>query len=78
MVTTHGPLRVFSLLHHGRAALINFGEQGSVEVSGWADRVRLVDAKMWARGNFRPSAWLPSSGGVGAAGRLCGLGRRRS
>lgn len=44
VVTTDGPLRVFSLLHHGRAALINFGEQGSVEVSGWADRVRLVDA----------------------------------
>jgi 2-polyprenyl-6-methoxyphenol hydroxylase-like FAD-dependent oxidoreductase len=43
--TTDGPLRVYSLLHHGRAALINFGEPGSVEVSGWADRMRLVDAK---------------------------------
>jgi 2-polyprenyl-6-methoxyphenol hydroxylase-like FAD-dependent oxidoreductase len=45
VVTAHGPLRVFSLLHHGRAALINFGEQESVDVSGWADRVRLIDAK---------------------------------
>ncbi len=45
VVTAHGPLRVFSLLHRGRAALINFGEQGGIEVSGWADRVRLVDAK---------------------------------
>jgi 2-polyprenyl-6-methoxyphenol hydroxylase-like FAD-dependent oxidoreductase len=42
---TDGPLRVFSLLHNGRAALINFGEPGSVEVSGWADRVHLVDAE---------------------------------
>jgi 2-polyprenyl-6-methoxyphenol hydroxylase-like FAD-dependent oxidoreductase len=45
VAAAHGPLRVFSLLHHGRAALINFGEPGIVEVSGWADRVRLVDAK---------------------------------
>jgi hypothetical protein len=45
VATAHGPLRVFSLLHRGRAALINFGEQGSIGVSGWADRVRLVDAK---------------------------------
>jgi hypothetical protein len=45
VLTAHGPLRVFSLLHHGRAALINFGEPGSVKVSGWADRIRLVDAK---------------------------------
>jgi hypothetical protein len=45
VVTAHGPLRVFSLLHRGWAALINFGEQGSIEISGWADRVRLVDAK---------------------------------
>ena len=40
-----GPLRVFSLLHQGRAVLINFGEPGRVGVSGWADRVRLVDAQ---------------------------------
>jgi 2-polyprenyl-6-methoxyphenol hydroxylase-like FAD-dependent oxidoreductase len=45
VATTDGPLRVFSLLQHGRAALINFGESGSVEVSGWADRMRLVNAK---------------------------------
>jgi 2-polyprenyl-6-methoxyphenol hydroxylase-like FAD-dependent oxidoreductase len=45
VVTPHGPLQVYSLLHHGRAALINFGEQGSVEVSGWGDRIRLVEAK---------------------------------
>jgi 2-polyprenyl-6-methoxyphenol hydroxylase-like FAD-dependent oxidoreductase len=40
-----GPLRVFSLLHQGRAVLINFGEPGRVGVSGWADRVRLVEGQ---------------------------------
>jgi 2-polyprenyl-6-methoxyphenol hydroxylase-like FAD-dependent oxidoreductase len=45
VATTDGPLRVVSLLHLGRAALVNFGEPGSIEVSGWADRVRMVDAK---------------------------------
>jgi 2-polyprenyl-6-methoxyphenol hydroxylase-like FAD-dependent oxidoreductase len=43
--TVDGPARVFPLLHGGRAALINFGEPGSIDVSGWADRVRRVDAK---------------------------------
>jgi hypothetical protein len=45
VATADGPLRVFSLLHDGRAALINFGEPGRIEVSGWADRLRLFDAK---------------------------------
>jgi 2-polyprenyl-6-methoxyphenol hydroxylase-like FAD-dependent oxidoreductase len=45
VVATDGPLRVFSLLHQGRAVLLNFGEPGRVEVSGWADRLRSVDAK---------------------------------
>jgi 2-polyprenyl-6-methoxyphenol hydroxylase-like FAD-dependent oxidoreductase len=45
LVTTHGPTRVYSLLRSGRAALINFGAPGKITVSGWADRVRLVDAK---------------------------------
>jgi 2-polyprenyl-6-methoxyphenol hydroxylase-like FAD-dependent oxidoreductase len=44
VASSDGPLRVVSLLHRGRAALVNFGEPGSIEVSGWADRVRLVDA----------------------------------
>jgi 3-(3-hydroxy-phenyl)propionate hydroxylase len=45
VVATDGPLRVFSLLHQGRAVLLNFGEPGRVEVSGWADRLHSVDAK---------------------------------
>jgi 2-polyprenyl-6-methoxyphenol hydroxylase-like FAD-dependent oxidoreductase len=45
IATADGPLRVFSLLHQGRAALLNFGQPGRIEVFGWTDRVRLVDAK---------------------------------
>jgi 2-polyprenyl-6-methoxyphenol hydroxylase-like FAD-dependent oxidoreductase len=45
VATTNGSLRVYSLLHHGRAALLNFSEPASIEVSGWADRVSLVNAE---------------------------------
>ncbi|MGH2717501.1 MAG: FAD-dependent monooxygenase, partial [Actinomycetota bacterium] len=38
------PVRVFTLLHHARPVLLNFGDPGSIDVSRWADRVRLVDA----------------------------------
>ena len=40
-----GPLRVFSLLHHARPALLNFGEPGGLDIAPWADRVKLVDAR---------------------------------
>ncbi len=60
VATTDGRRRIFSLLHHGRAALINFAEPGSIGVSGWADRVRLVDAEYAGGGNFRRSARLPA------------------
>ena len=43
--TTDGPTRVFALLHDARPVLINFGEPGRFDVSAWADRVRLVDAR---------------------------------
>ncbi len=38
------PVRVFTLLHLARPLLLNFGEAGSIDISRWADRVRLVDA----------------------------------
>jgi 3-(3-hydroxy-phenyl)propionate hydroxylase len=38
--------RVFSLLHAARPVLLNLDEPGSFDnISGWADRVRRVDAK---------------------------------
>ncbi len=43
--TDDGPTRVSTLLHDGRPLLLNFGESGSLDVSPWSDRVRLVDAR---------------------------------
>ncbi len=45
IVSSNGPLRIFTLLHGGRGALINFGAPGGLEASGWTDRVRQLDAK---------------------------------
>jgi 3-(3-hydroxy-phenyl)propionate hydroxylase len=43
--TAEGPTRVFTLLHDARPVLLNLGEPGGFDISPWADRVRLVDAK---------------------------------
>jgi 2-polyprenyl-6-methoxyphenol hydroxylase-like FAD-dependent oxidoreductase len=40
-----GPLRVFTLLHHARPVLLNLGESGGFDITPWADRVQLIDAK---------------------------------
>jgi hypothetical protein len=40
-----GPLRVFTLLHDARPVLLNLGEPGGFDITPWADRVRLVDAR---------------------------------
>ena len=50
LVTANGPLRVFTLLHDARPVLLNFGEPGGFDITPWADRVQLIDAKysgMW-------------------------------
>ena len=44
LVTSNGPLRVFTLLHAARPALLNLGEPGGFDISPWADRVQLIDA----------------------------------
>jgi 3-(3-hydroxy-phenyl)propionate hydroxylase len=43
--TADGPTRVFTLLHDARPVLLNLGEVGGFDVSPWANRVRLVDAR---------------------------------
>ena len=43
LVTADGPLRVYSLLHHARPVLLNFGEPGGFEIGPWVDRVQMVD-----------------------------------
>jgi hypothetical protein len=45
LVTAHGPLRVFSLLHAARPVLLNLGEAGAFDIAPWSDRVRLIDAQ---------------------------------
>jgi hypothetical protein len=45
LVTANGPLRVFTLLHDARAVLLNLGEPGGFDITGWADRVQLIDTK---------------------------------
>ena len=45
LVTTHGPLRVFTLLHNARPVLLNLGEPGNLDITPWADRVQIIDGK---------------------------------
>jgi 2-polyprenyl-6-methoxyphenol hydroxylase-like FAD-dependent oxidoreductase len=60
LVTAGGPLRVFSLLQDARPVLLNLGNPGGVDITPWADRVRLVDAQYGG-------AWeLPALGAVTA------------
>jgi 2-polyprenyl-6-methoxyphenol hydroxylase-like FAD-dependent oxidoreductase len=60
LVSTDGPLRVFTLLHDARPALLNLGEPGDFDIAPWADRVQLIDATY-------EGAWeLPALGAVTA------------
>jgi 2-polyprenyl-6-methoxyphenol hydroxylase-like FAD-dependent oxidoreductase len=45
LVTANGPLRVFTLLHDARPVLLNLGEPGGLDITPWAGRVLLIDAK---------------------------------
>jgi 2-polyprenyl-6-methoxyphenol hydroxylase-like FAD-dependent oxidoreductase len=45
LVTPNGQLRVFTLLHDARPVLLNLGEPGGFDITPWADRVQLIDAK---------------------------------
>jgi len=58
--TGNGPLRVFTLLHDARPVLLNLGEPGGFDITPWADRVQLIDAK------FDGTWELPALGAVAA------------
>ena len=45
LITAAGPVRAYALLHDARPVLLNLGAPGSLDITGWADRVRLVDAR---------------------------------
>lgn len=42
--TPDGPVRLFHLLHRARPVLVDFGGRASLDLSGWEERVRLVQA----------------------------------
>ena len=64
LVTAKGPLRVFTLLHDARPVLLNLDEPGSFDITPWADRVQLIDAKYVGE-------WeLPVLGAVNAPGAV--------
>jgi 2-polyprenyl-6-methoxyphenol hydroxylase-like FAD-dependent oxidoreductase len=58
LITSNGPMRVFTLLLNARPALLNFGKPGALDITPWADRVQSIDAQY-------VSAWeLPTIGPV--------------
>jgi 3-(3-hydroxy-phenyl)propionate hydroxylase len=58
--TADGPTHVFALLHDARPVLLNLGGPGGFDVSPWANRVKLVDAR-------HDGAWeLPVLGEIAA------------
>ena len=60
LVTATGPLRVFALLHRARPVFLNLGAPGGFDITAWADRIQLMDAKY-------AGAWeLPALGAVTA------------
>jgi 3-(3-hydroxy-phenyl)propionate hydroxylase len=60
LVTADGPQRVYGLLHRARPVLLNLGEPGRFDLTPWADRVQLAEARYAGR-------WeLPALGEVAA------------
>jgi len=60
VITTDGPRTVYGFLHDAQPLLLNFAARGSLEIAGWADRVRLVEASY-------DGPWeLPALGAVSA------------
>lgn len=45
LTTANGSMRLFTLLHGARPVLLSLGEPGAFDITGWADRVQLVDAR---------------------------------
>ena len=44
LVTTDGPLRVYTLLHDARPVLLDLARPGGLDITPWADRVSAIDA----------------------------------
>jgi 2-polyprenyl-6-methoxyphenol hydroxylase-like FAD-dependent oxidoreductase len=60
LVTADGPLRIFTTLHRARPVFLNFGQPADFDITPWADRVQLINAKYLG-------TWeLPALGAVAA------------
>ena len=60
LVTANGRLGVYTLLHDARPVLLNLDAPGGFDITPWADRVQLIDAKY-------AGTWeLPAIGAVAA------------
>jgi len=64
LVTAEGPLRAFELLHDAKPVLLNLGAPRSLDITPWADRVRLVEA------SYEGEWELPVLGVVSAPGAV--------
>ena len=60
LTTADGPLRVYELLHDARPVLLDLGQPGVLDITGWADRVQLIGA------SYAGEWELPVLGVVGA------------
>ena len=60
LVTAHGLLRVFTLLHPAQPVLLNLGQPGNLDAVQWADRVRQID------GEYAGTWELPAIGEIPA------------
>jgi 2-polyprenyl-6-methoxyphenol hydroxylase-like FAD-dependent oxidoreductase len=45
LVTPGGTVRIFTLLHDAQPVFLNLGEPADFDITPWADRVQLIDAK---------------------------------
>ena len=44
LTSASGPLRAHTLLHRATPVFLNLGDPGAIDITPWADRVRVVDA----------------------------------
>ena len=84
LVTTNGPVRVFTLLHGARPVLLNLGEPGSIDIARWARSRSIgrrgIRGRMGAPGTRRghrshrrvnSARWIRRVGGRPNAVRSC-------
>jgi len=63
LLTADGPTRVFTLLHSARPVLLNLGEPG-FDITAWADRVQLIDARYAGKWELPELGAVPAPGAV--------------